>query len=187
MAGIPIQINIDNRIRGNGTLFTEADKDLFLKIYRDWKSLNEIQPLFGARRLNVPESLTEGLTCVLMNLARTNASQFTGLNSSSFDAIDPNTGTTYQIKACSTVKGKKPGPTSFGPRSEFERLLFVHVDCDKDLFSIYEFKDDLNSIMVNSTETFEDQCKQGRRPRFEMLSKIMQNGTKPLIQVSLAL
>ena len=80
---------------GMGTLFTEALKKELVDDYFIWKKINERQEAYGARRLNFPESISEGLGCYSLNLLRTNKTEIKGANSSSCDAIDPNTGLTY--------------------------------------------------------------------------------------------
>lgn len=158
----------------NGQIFEECDKQTLTDFYFSWKKLNEVNTIFNVRRINLPELLSEGLVCLLMNFVRTNAVQIDGLQSSSCDAINLKTGHTVQIKAASTKNKKSPGPTSFGPRSEFEELYFVHLDCDNDIFNIYDLSDiDYKKIMVNKTETIEDQAKMGKRPRVNILSKII--------------
>ena len=168
-------------IKGSGDVFDQETIDLLRDSYFAWKNINEMQARFNTRRLNVPESLTEGITAYLFNLLRTNATQISGLSSSSFDAINPTTGITYQIKACSSVEGKKVGPTSFGPRSEYDELIFVHVDCDTDKINFYMFNDALEDMMVNKTETFADQCNAGKRPRFSLYAKIIELGITPIM------
>jgi hypothetical protein len=81
------------------------------------------------------------------------------MKSSSFDCIDPNDGKTYQIKAVSTMSKKEyGGPTSFGPHSEYDVLILVHIVVDEDRAYFYIFDENINNIMVNKTETFADQC-----------------------------
>ena len=155
---------------GTGILFTEALKKELVDDYFIWKKINERQEAYGARRLNFPESISEGLGCYSLNLLRTNKTEIKGANSSSCDAIDPNTGLTYQFKACSTVGlNPKGSPSSFGPRSESDVLIYLHMDCEEDKMYFYEFNENINGIRLNATETFKDQCDKGLRPRFNLL------------------
>jgi hypothetical protein len=69
------------------------------------------------------------------------------------------------------------GPSSFGPNENWDWIYFL--DCiDFENVKIYEIKlsntsPEWKTIMVNSSETFYDQCRQKRRPRvkFEDIRK----------------
>ena len=63
------------------------------------------------------------------------------------------------------------GPSSFGPTEKWDRIYFIDCSktCDK-VYTVYEIKlsNDNNiwkNIKINKKDTYEDQCKQGRRPR----------------------
>lgn len=160
-------------ISGTGDLFSQKE-DLFslTRIYFGWKELNVYQEAMNVRRINIPESVSEGIPCMLMNVLRTNAKRIKGLEHSSFDAIDTKNGETYQFKSCSTtLNNSKGSPSSFGPRSEYDHLIYAHFDCETDIVKLYEITENINNIIVNKqkNETFLDQCKQGRRPRFNLL------------------
>lgn len=164
------------KISGTGDRFTiENDLSALTRIYFGWKELNNYQEAMNVRRINIPESVSEGIPCMLMGILRTNGTQITGLEHSSFDAIDTNTGETYQIKACSTTADKPNGsPSSFGPRSEYDHLIYVHFNCATDTLKLYDVAENINDIVVNKrkNETFADQCEQGRRPRFNLLPHV---------------
>lgn len=162
------------RYYGSGQLFTENIKNELVKDYFSWKRINERQKEYQARRLNFPESISEGLGCYCLGLLRTNTTVIHGATSSSCDAINPDTGLVYQIKACSTVEKnpKKGSPSSFGPRSEADELFYLHMDCYEDKMYFYRVSENIESIMVNSFQTFKDQCEEGRRPRFDLLPRV---------------
>lgn len=97
------------------------------------------------------------------------------------DLIDINTGDMIQLKACSTDKMHNPGPTSFGPDTEFDKLFFMHMDCDTDTAYWYELKaNEYKQWKVNRSQTIEDQQKQGKRPRITILPKIKEAGLTPI-------
>lgn len=173
------------KINGYGTQFSmNTDLDNLITIYKGWKQLNEYQEKLGVRRVNIPESVSECIPCILLNLLRTNNVQINGLAHSSMDAIDPESGLTYQIKACSTTAKNNTGsPSSFGPRSEWDKLIYAHFDCENDIVKLYEFDEDINSIKVSRTQTFAEQCAQGRRPRFNMLPRVKE--LQPIVTFSL--
>jgi hypothetical protein len=72
------------------------------------------------------------------------------------------------------------GPCSFGPTECWHRIYFV--DCVEHYnykFKVYEIKLSSHSniwknIKVNKSETYEDQCKQQRRPRIHFCDLIQQ-------------
>jgi ABC-type antimicrobial peptide transport system permease subunit len=70
------------------------------------------------------------------------------------------------------VKGfMSTGPTSFGPKEQWDWIYFVDArDTLHKIYKIYEIKlSNSNSVFLNmkmnKNETFEEQCKQKRRPR----------------------
>lgn len=71
------------------------------------------------------------------------------------------------------------GPLSFTPSSEWDVIYFLNAkDWINDNYVLYKINLQRNSevwknIKINKTQTFEDQCKQGRRPRmnFDLLQK----------------
>ena len=97
-------------ISGTGDLFSQKEDLSFLTyIYFGWKELNAYQKAMNVRRINIPESVSEGIPCMLMNVLRTNATRIKGLKHSSFDAIETKNGETYQFKACSTTANNSTG------------------------------------------------------------------------------
>lgn len=170
---------------GSGDFFEDTDRETLNKYYHSWKNLNEVNTAFGMRRANLPEMLSEGLASMLFGWVRTNNSTISGCASSSCDLVDIDNGKLIQLKGCSTTKNNRPGPTSFGPRSEFDELIFMHLDCDTD--TAYFYKLDANTYKdwkVNRNETIADQQAQGRRPRVTILPKIKENNIKPIMVYS---
>jgi hypothetical protein len=177
--------NKGKQCKGEMDFFTQASIEKIREYYFSWKQLNAINLSFNIRRINLPELVSEGLLCALFGWGRTNNSTMEGLGYSSCDAVDIKTGETIQIKGCSTIAGRTPGPTSFGPESKFDRLVFAHFDCEEDMVYVYDFKDDYLQLKVNATETVLDQQKQGRRPRLTLLSIVKNQGLPPLIKFNL--
>ena len=165
---------------GNADVFTVEDIPIIEKAYYAWKASNEVYATYGMRRANLPELISEGLTSAMFGWPRTNGTSFSGLPASSMDLIDMETGDMVQLKACSTDAVHKPGPTSFGPTTEFDSLIFMHVDCETDTINWYKLDaESYKDIKVNRTETIGDQQKQGRRPRVTLLPKILSAGIEP--------
>lgn len=170
--------NIDHT--GIVDLFTKEDLLVLKEIYFSWKDTNEKICSLGSRRMTLPEILSEGLACVLFDLVRVNGKNNTTLKSNSFDCLDIKNGDTYQIKAVSTLTEEEiGGPTSFGPKSEYDKLVLMHFICNTDEVKCYLFNDNIKDIKVNKNETFEEQCLSGRRPRFSLLEKILDLNIEP--------
>lgn len=166
---------------GHADYFEQEDLPEIIKVYFSWKELNEIYTKYDMRRANFPELLSEGLTSLLFGYGRTNGSTINGLPSSSMDLIDIDSGDMIQLKSCSTDGVHDPGPTSFGPSSEFDRLLFMHMDCVNDTAYWYELEsNEYKNWQVNRRETIGDQQAQGRRPRVTILPKVRQANLKPI-------
>ena len=173
-------IRNDTQCSGSGDFFEKDDLKMLTSYYFAWKDMNEVNLEFGMRRANLPEILSEGLASALFGWARTNNTALTGCSSSSCDLVNISTGELIQLKGCSTAKGTRPGPTSFGPRSEFDTLIFMHLDCEEDTARFYLLDaEDYKNWNVNRHETIADQQAQGRRPRVTILPKIKEFGIEP--------
>ena len=170
---------------GNMTFFNQKDIDNIKEIYFKWKELNHLYHLYEVRRANVPELITECLTSAVFGWGRVNNVRLQGLSKSSMDLIDVTTGEAIQLKACSTDKGKIAGPTSFGPDSYFDKLVFMHIDCEKDEAKWYVFENEnYKTWKVNKNETVAEQQKAGKRPRLNLLKKVEENQIKPIATFS---
>ena len=152
--------------------FDQSDRQIFSKIYKDWRNLSNNLRTIGGRNVNIPEGLSEGLFCLEMGAHRITESA-PGLNSS-FDAYSTQTNSRIQVKACSVL----PDLTSFGPKSVWDRLFF----CDfyrqgnwDGTFDIYEIPNHfIYNHNVSSTMTFVQQQQAKRRPRFSIYKDIIQ-------------
>ena len=79
---------------------------------------------------------------------------------------------TYKIE----VKGfSSDGPSSFGPKEKWDYLYFLDAtNIIENKFIVYEINLSSNSetwknIKINKNQSFDDQCKQGRRPRISFM------------------
>lgn len=169
----------ETRIFGEAQFFKKDFFNFIVEVYKDWKEINQKIKKIGGRRINIPEIITEGIACYINNWGRINDTNIVGLDSSSADAIDIRTGETIQIKAASSSNNLKTGPTSFGPNTVFDRLVFIHLNYESNILEIYDFKENYKKLMVNKSETLEDQQKMGKRPRVNLLNIIKQNKIKP--------
>lgn len=159
--------------------FEETDRKKLFSIYNDWRNLcNKLNDM-AARGVNLPEGLSESSFCLEMNCVRTG--KVKGKVNSSFDCYDLNTKQRIQVKSCSVL----PDLTSFGPKSVWDQIYFVDFYRDGSWdgkFDIYLINtNDIYTHKVNSHQTFIDQQKEGRRPRFSIYSDIISTkGIKPI-------
>lgn len=166
----------ENGISGKGVQITEEGFEELTKIYFQWKELNESLSLnFDSRRINIPEILSEGMACFTEDWLRTNNTLIKGFEGSSFDAVDLMNRRSVQIKACSTLDGKTAGPTSFGPKSKFDSLFFMHFNTEKDIIECFFIEDNYKNFKVNAKETLAEQQARGIRPRITLLNYVQKN------------
>lgn len=132
-----------------------------LDLYHLWKELNFRIKAFYSRGVNLPEAITEIVTCYVNGFTHS-------LGQGSEDAFTID-GAKVQIKATSNFNSDL---TSFGPNSQFEFLHFARLDIEKDELYLYDIPVlELSNVMVNRNETFSDQQRLNRRPRFSIVDK----------------
>lgn len=152
-----------------GDDFDMMDYEMLKKIFHKWKDINLDLKSLGGRNLNVPDVFSEALYCIFFNAVRTNGTAY------SYDAVDKKTGEGIQIKSASIPNDC----TSFGPTSTWDRLIyadFAPTGVVDGKVWFYEIEtSDVYGIVLNEAkgETFEDQQRQGRRPRFSIKGKII--------------
>ena len=154
--------------------FEAKDIKTLNDIYIEWRNLSKHLNDVNARSVNLPEGLSETAFCIAKNMWRVTK----GINgaNTSFDCYDYNgekNKNRIQVKACSVL----PDLTSFGPRSEWDRIFFVDFFREGNwdgTFDVYEIDtDEINNYPVNATETVLDQKKQNRRPRFSIYTGLI--------------
>lgn len=154
--------------------FEEADRKKLLSLYENWRTLCDELNKMQARSVNLPEGLSESAFCLEMKCVRTTGGVKKGQKvNTSFDAYNPANNKRIQIKACSVL----PDLTSFGPKSVWDELYFVDF-YRKGLwdgkFDIYKIEtNDIYSNAVNVGQSFADQQKEKRRPRFSIYKDII--------------
>ena len=155
----------------NVLIFDDSDRGNLREIYKDWRNLCDKLVAMEARKINLPEGLSESATCLEMGFVRC-TENISGANTS-FDAYDQKTKKRIQIKACSIL----PDLTSFGPQSKWDDIYFV--DFFKEgkwdgTFDIYLIPSELiYSQNVSKTQTMKDMQELGKRPRFSIYSEII--------------
>ena len=164
-----------------GDYFNDIDYKKIKEIFKSWQEINTDLKSLGGRGLNVPDVISEAIYCYFFDAVRTNAT------AKSYDAVNIKNSAGVQIKSASIDNDL----TSFGPKSSWDELYFIdfapngkvdgHVD-------IYKIESDVKDIIMNNkkSETFADQQKQGRRPRFSIKEKIIKKqNLKPIKSICL--
>lgn len=170
-----IKVNIQTPkglVASNLIFFDVTDKKMLKKMFNSWVDLCELSiKAGGTRMINLPETLSEAIFSIDMGIGRC-VENISG-SGSSFDHYDHINHRRIQLKAASSY-----GPSSFGPRSEYDDIYFFFFRKMADNkkrnvrpfdgnYEIYKLDTSLiPKIMVNATETVEDQQKIGKRPRF---------------------
>ncbi len=164
--------------------FHKDDMSILSDIYRKWVELSDILQSSGGRRINIPEILSEGVFCYHFDSGRT-----LGGNSKinmSFDCLKLNPVSRVQVKSCSVISDL----TSFGPRSVWDELYFVHFFPNRSYDGSYEIYEVPNRLVynhkVNKYQTFQQQQELNRRPRFSLIDEIIRpNNIQPVVAASL--
>lgn len=164
---------------GFGDFFTEEELEFINQEYFVWKATGERWQEKGFRRPNLPEVISEGLPSALFGWARTNHLHLINISNSA-DLVDTTTGDAIQVKGISVYGESDGGPTSFGPNTQFDRLIVIHVRLDEDKAYFYEmdavgYKD----WKVNGQMSLREQQAQGKRPRLPLLPIIREQGLAP--------
>ena len=166
------------------------NKDDFLvlsSIYKKWVQLSDLIQKNGGRRINIPELLSEAIFCYHFNGGRLNK-VINGKINSSFDCLTLSPTKRIQVKSCSVSYDL----TSFGPKSVWDELYFVHFFPNKKYdgtYKIYKINNDLiYNHQVNVNQTMRDQQKQGKRPRFSIMREIIEPlNLRPEIEATLTI
>lgn len=170
-------IELDNKkINAMVTIPEKGDQELLKKLYFDWKDVNDRIKKISTRGINLPEAISENAFCLFFKDCIRVVKLKTG--KCSYDVINTKTGSRIQIKASSVAYDL----TSFGPRSEWDELYFLDFSKGDGSFKVYKIEQDwIYKFKVNQNQTFEDQQKQGRRPRFSITYNLIQKkGLKPV-------
>lgn len=147
-----------------------------IDVYFEWKKLSEkIKEEYG-RGLNLPEMISEYICCYVNGFEHS-----TGKGSE--DAIGKD-GKEIQIKATSNYNSDL---SSFGPKSKFEELHFVRLNQNKDFMELYQIPiEELEEVEVKKNTTFRERQKEGKRPRFSIIDKIIEpNNLEPYAKIDL--
>jgi|SRR5690625_2851759 len=149
--------------------FITIDKSRFkdaVHAYWLWKELNAYVKNSHSRGINFPETISETAACYALD--------FKLNRGSGGDAMNPRNGEIVEFKATSNWNRDT---SSFSPIKDYYPLFFIRLDQRQDKAYIYDLnlsEEDLKQLPMNKNETFLDQQKQGRRPRFSIINKIIE-------------
>ncbi len=130
--------------------------------YFKWKDLNTYIKNTSHRGINMPDAISEPMGCYCLDLLW-NRGEEVG------DATNPRTHQKIEFKATSRFDGDL---SSFGPKCQFDDLVFLRFKLDENLLYIYDLKIDsekLGTYPANKKETIQDQKDKGRRPHVSLL------------------
>lgn len=179
-----ISVELKNGAIVQGDEFDKEDYRKLKDIFKKWLEINKQLKELNGRALNVPDVFSEALFCIFFNAVRTNNQPFAG----SYDCVTKDTGEGVQVKSASIPIDC----TSFGPTSTWDILYFIDLAPNGEVDgNIYFYEIDsskIYSLVLNKkkNETFIDQQRQGRRPRFSIKNKIIKKyGVKPILKINL--
>jgi hypothetical protein len=154
--------------------FAEDDRKIFKETFQQYVSLNKIikETLKGSRNINFPESLSESVFCLELKCGKLVEAINSGSYSTSFDCFNRVNNKRIQVK-CSA----SDGPSSFGPRSQYDEIYFIDFKSSGVIdgtYKIYKLdNDDIDNVKVNKKQKLTDQQDLDRRPRFNIRNSII--------------
>lgn len=173
------QVKLKNGKIVEGDFFEKEDLITLKNVFLGWLKINKETKSLNGRGINLPDVFTESLFCLLFDCIRTNDT------AKSYDCVRISDGAGIQIKSTTILEDC----TSFGPKSTWDELYFMdfapngRVDGKIDIYKIDRC---LDNIKVNRTQTFKEQQKEGRRPRFSIKKEIIEkDNLKPVKTINL--
>ena len=139
----------------------DARIDETCNAYFKWKDLNTYISNNSHRGINMPDAISEPMGCYCLDLLWNRGDEVG-------DATNPRTNEKVEFKATSRFEGDL---SSFGPKCQFDDLVFLRFKLDDNLLYIYDLKinsEELGRYPANSKETIQDQKEQGRRPHVSL-------------------
>lgn len=178
-----VLVNLKDGTKVYGDEFDARDFKKLKKIFKKWQNINADLKSLGGRNLNVPDVFSEAVFCIAFNAVRTNGT------AGSYDCVMKETGEGVQVKSASIVEDC----TSFGPTSTWDLLYFADFvpngKIDGEIWFYQIESGDVYGLVLNAKkgETFADQQRQGRRPRFSVKKAIVEaKGLQPVKKINLA-
>lgn len=151
--------------------FSKNDGKKWKELFDMWRKLKFGLREYKSREPNFPEGLSEVAFCLYSGSKR--FISLRGKVPASFDTFNLKTNRTEQIKASSIESDL----TSFGPESKWDDLYFLDFYNGGKLdgtFNVYKIPNKfIYKTKVNKSQTFKQQQKQKRRPRFGITESII--------------
>lgn len=139
----------------------DARIDEVCNAYFKWKDLNTYISKNSNRGLNIPDAISEPMGCYCLGLLWNRGDEIG-------DATNPKTKEKVEFKATSRFDGDL---SSFGPKCEFDNLVFLRFNLDENLLYIYDLKinsKEFEKYPANKTQTIQEQKNQKRRPHISL-------------------
>lgn len=128
--------------------------------YFKWKDLNTYISNNSHRGINMPDAISEPMGCYCLGYEWNRGSEVG-------DATAPD-GRKVEFKATSRFEGDL---SSFGPRCQFDDLIFLRFNIQENLLYIYDLNinsEEFGKYPANSKQTIQDQKNEGRRPHVSL-------------------
>lgn len=135
--------------------------DAFFK----WKDLNTYVKSLVSRGINMPDAISEPMGCYCLDILWNKS---TGGDAQSLD------GKKIEFKATSNYSYDL---SSFGPKCDFDTLVFLRFDLDLNFLFVYDTKinsEEIKKFPVSKTATFGEYQKVGKRPRIRIIESIIE-------------
>lgn len=139
----------------------DARIDETCSAYFKWKDLNTYISNNSHRGINMPDAISEPMACYCMGYLWNRGDEVG-------DATDPETNKKIEFKATSRFEGDL---SSFGPKCNFDNLVFLRFNLDNNILLIYNLNinsNEFGKLPANQKETIDEQKKQGRRPHISL-------------------
>ncbi len=141
----------------------DARIDETCNAYFKWKDLNTYISNNSHRGMNMPDAISEPMGCYCLDLLWNRGDEVG-------DATTPRTNEKVEFKATSRFEGDL---SSFGPKCQFDDLVFLRFNLADNLLYIYDLKinsEEFGKYPANSRQTIQEQKEQGRRPHVSLQS-----------------
>lgn len=143
--------------------------------YFKWKDLNNSLKNFCSRGLNFPETISEPMACYALSQIGEETKWNKG---SAGDA--QREGKKLEMKATSNFDSDL---TSFGPKCDFDDLIFLRLDYSNNKLYVYDTgidAEELKTLSANSKQTVGEQQEQKRRPHISIIDTVIKKrGLEP--------
>lgn len=164
---LPVKLNMPIYNNFGRIIIDDARIDETCSAYFRWKDLNTYICNQSHRGINMPDAISEPMGCYCLGF-EWNRGDEVG------DATAPD-GRKIEFKATSRFEGDL---SSFGPKCQFDDLVFLRFDLDNNLLFIYDLhlsSEEFERYPANSTQTIKEQKEQGRRPHVSLYDMFVKN------------